>query len=628
MVATETELLELKLERRLYRLGPVKNGAVAPVGPWRMKATERYLDGGIPLLDESWATVSPGETWRTEPEATWFAATAVVPEGWSGGPLVAGLDFGSESQVFVNGRMAEGLGRWSGDPTHLELTLADTAEPGARFELAVEATRNWTQPQGQDPAVFRTAELVIPNEAVRDLVYWGQMTLDSARTLPAGSTERLRMVRLLDDALLPINQHLAGAEEFQEQVREAVRVLEAGLEAIGPGLGRMTLVGHAHIDTAWLWPLSETRRKCGRTFSNVLHLMNRYPDFHFSQSQPQLYQFTKENFPDLYAQIKERVATGQWEPMGGAWVECDCNLSGGEALIRQLLYGKRFFRQEFGTDTKVGWWPDAFGYNGSLPQILKHCGMDHFFSIKISWNQFNTFPCGLFRWRGIDGTEILAFHGTVTYNGVVRPNEITQSWKEFPERDRVENYLHSFGYGDGGGGPTADMIERGRRLAKMPGVPQCQFGRTDEFFAAARQEADRASLWEGELYFELHRGCQTTQARTKRGNRKLELALRDAELFNTVAMLGAKRPIPWPPYRRSGRTCSASSSMTFCRALPSGACMWRRKRITPACSPKRRLCATTRSRPGSPASTRAATGRPWYSSTRWAGRAPTWPRSP
>jgi alpha-mannosidase len=544
---TEIELLESKVDRKLQQMEGTQFSRRAPIAPWRMKVGERYLDAGLPAPHGDWAEIRPGEQWLPEAETTWFAATAAAPEDWGGGPLIARIEIGCEAQAFVNGTMVHSVNHNGRNPGRDEILLAEGSEPGRRFEILLEAARWWTDYHGPHRETFRYAELVVPAEEGRDFLLWARLVLQAAFTLPGGSTERMRLVRLLDDVLVGVEMRKAGTPEYLAQCADASRCLQAGLPAAGPGgPGALTLVGHAHIDTAWLWPLAETHRKCGRTFSNMLALMAQYPDFRFSQSQPQLYQFTKRLFPDVYEGIKQRVASGQWEPMGGAWVECDCNVSGGEALIRQLLYGKRFYRQEFGVDTEVGWWPDAFGYSWSLPQILAHCGMRYFHTTKISWNQFNTFPYGCFWWQGIDGTRLLAFHTVGTYNGSVTPDELTALWRAFPERDRIENALHSFGYGDGGGGPTPGMIERARRLGAMPGVPKCRMGRADEFFAGLSQEVagKRISTWNGELYLELHRGCQTTQSRTKRGNRKLELALREAEALSAVAMVAAGRPYP------------------------------------------------------------------------------------
>jgi len=505
-----------------------------------MKTGPRYLDGGIPTPDDSWRVIAPGETWRAEAETTWFMATATVPEDWRGGPLLARIEVGGEAQIFVNGELRQGINEGRD-----EIPLSDEARPGEKFQLVLEAAPVWIKYKEVANEAFNYAEIAIPRPAVREFLYWAEITLEAALTFAEGSTERVRTARLLDEVLKDIDLRKAGSDEYLRQVSEGTERIQAALREIGPaGPGKATLVGHAHIDTAWLWPLSETKRKCGRTFSTVLRLMEQYPDFRFSQSQPQLYDFTKQCFPELYEDIKKRVAEGRWEAMGGAWVECDCNLPGGEAMIRQFLYGKRFYRREFGKDTVVGWWPDTFGYPWSMPQILAHCGMRYFFSTKISWNQYNTLPCSLFWWQGVDGTRVLSFHAPTAYNGSVAPKELAELWNRFPERDRANHVLHGFGYGDGGGGPTARMIERGRRLADMPGVLKCRFGRADEFFAAASEETAGIPTWNGELYLELHRGCQTTQARTKRGNRKLELLLRDIEQLGALAAVRLGREYP------------------------------------------------------------------------------------
>ncbi len=536
----ESRLIERKVSSKLRAVAETAFAVRAPIGPWRMKSGPRYFDAGVPTPDESWRVIGPGETWRADCDATWFIATAVVPEEWRGGPLIARMEAGGESQVFVDGELRQGL-----NAGRDEVPLSEEARPGARFEIALEAAPVWTKYKEVANEAFNYAEIVVPRLPVSDFLYWAEMTFEAAVTFAEGSTERVRMVRLLDEALKKIELRKAESDEYLGQVSAGSEEIRQGLAEIGPGgPGSAVLVGHAHIDTAWLWPLSEPKRKCGRTFSNVLRLMEQYPEFRFSQSQPQLYKFTKQCFPEMYEEIKARIAEGRWEPMGGAWVECDCNMPGGEAMIRQLLYGKRFFQEEFDKDTVVGWWPDAFGYPWSMPEILAHCGMQHFFSTKISWSQYNTFPHGLFWWQGLDGTRLLSFHAAGSYNGAVTPKELTALWRSFPERDRADSVLQSYGHGDGGGGPTPSMIERGKRLADMPGVPKCRFERANEFFAAVSEETAGIPTWNGELYLELHRGCQTTQARTKRGNRKLEMLLRDVEQLAavTAAQLGREYP--------------------------------------------------------------------------------------
>ncbi len=295
------------------------------------------------------------------------------------------------------------------------------------------------------------------------------------------------------------------------------------------GAHRITAVGHAHIDTAWEWPLREAKRKCARSWSTQLELMDAYPDYVFACSQPAQYAWIKESYPDLWARIKEKVAGGQWEPVGAMWVEADCNLPSGEALVRQLLHGKRFFMQELGVETRVLWLPDVFGYPGNLPQLIKEAGCDYFLTQKLSWNDTNKPDHHTFWWEGIDGTRVFThFPPADTYNGNFSREEVEASVRNYKDAGRSDRSLYLFGFGDGGGGPTEEMIEAAHAL----GVP---IGHASEFFDLAAAEAHDLATVQGELYFELHRGTYTTQARTKWLNRRAQTALREAEMWSVAA---------------------------------------------------------------------------------------------
>jgi alpha-mannosidase len=305
------------------------------------------------------------------------------------------------------------------------------------------------------------------------------------------------------------------------------------------GLGHLTLTGHSHIDTAWLWPLRETERKVGRTFSTVLSLMERYPEYHFSASQPALFEFTKKNFPEVYEGIKRRVKEGRWELCGAMWVEPDCNVPSGESLVRQCVYGNRFWRKEFGKHSRIAWLPDAFGYSWAMPQILKKAQIDTFVTTKISWSKFTEFPYSFFQWEGSDGTRVWCLMPPLNYNGNPLPSECIKQWDLFKQKDKVDEVPFAFGWGDGGGGPTMNMLEHGKRLKNIVGIPRCDFGRTDESVGTMESQVRFSELpvWNGELYLEFHRGCQTTQSRTKRNNRKSEVLLHDAEFLSAMALL-------------------------------------------------------------------------------------------
>jgi alpha-mannosidase len=425
-----------------------------------------------------------GDPWGPAWSTTWFHVTGRVPESWAGKKVVALFDLGFDGPTgFTCEALAWKDGRpWRGvDPNHRWLPIS-----GPEVDFYLEAAANVTATQsGVEPAqsmialresdvpqfVFRQADLAVEHETSSPL---------------AGPAAR-----------------------------------DAG--------HRITAVGHAHIDTAWLWPLREARRKCARTFSTALALMDEYPDFRFACSQPAQYEWMKEHYPDLYRAIQAKVAAGRWEPVGAMWVEADCNLPSGEALARQFLHGKRYFMREFGYETKILWLPDVFGYPGNLPQLMAEAGCDYFLTQKLSWNDTNKPEHHTFIWEGIDGTRIFThFPPADTYNGSFTAEEVTQSVRNFKDAARSNRSLYLFGWGDGGGGPTAEMIDSAHRL----GVP---IGRAAEFFESASAEAHDLTTASGELYFELHRGTYTSQARTKRWNRLAQSALREAEMWSVAA---------------------------------------------------------------------------------------------
>ena len=318
-------------------------------------------------------------------------------------------------------------------------------------------------------------------------------------------------------------------------------------------------IGHTHIDVAWWWTVAQSREKAARSFATVLELMDEYPEYRFMSSQPVLYTFVKERYPELYEEIKRRAAEGRWEPEGGMWLEADCNLTSGESLVRQFLYGKRFFQEEFGVDSRVLWLPDVFGYSGALPQIMKKCGIDYFMTTKLSWNQFNKVPDDTLLWEGIDGTKVLTHlistlgvgqsvdRFFTTYNGILHPDAIMGGWQRYQNKEMNHDILVAFGYGDGGGGPTREMLETGRRMEKgIRGIPKVRQESSLTYFTELSKrvkDSRRLHTWTGEFYFEYHRGTYTSMARNKRSNRKSELLLMDLEL---LAVLAEKRGAAYP----------------------------------------------------------------------------------
>ncbi|HXW38976.1 MAG TPA: glycoside hydrolase family 38 C-terminal domain-containing protein, partial [Acidimicrobiales bacterium] len=312
-------------------------------------------------------------------------------------------------------------------------------------------------------------------------------------------------------------------------------------ERASPSAHQVSTVGHAHLDTAWLWPLRETVRKAARTFATACDLMDHYPEYRFVISQAQHLAWMRDHYPALWDRIRKRVADGRIEPTGSMWVEADCNIPSGESLARQIIFGKRFFLEELGIETEDVWLPDVFGYSAALPQIMALGGARRFLTQKLSWNQYDDMPHHTFLWEGIDGTRVLThFPPADTYGGAVTAQELRYGVSNFRDHEHVNRSLYLFGYGDGGGGPTDSMLESARRLSDSDGLPRLTMEGPRSFFDKVEAEITEPATWVGELYFEHHRGTYTSQARTKRANRRAELSLRDAEAWS--ALSGARQP--------------------------------------------------------------------------------------
>src|ERR1700730_15176121 len=472
-----------------------------------------------------------GDKWGPPWGTTWFHVLGRVPAEWIGKNVLALFNIGFEGHLgFTCEALAWRDGKpWRGvDPNHRWLPMASTevdfyleasAIPTAVVAGPAEAPSMIALRDSADPIfVFRQADLRVQDQAARKVALAFKILYDLALALPEGERRAEIFEALNRFALSNDPEDLAGA------------VLRPSTST-----HRITAVGHAHIDTAWLWPLRETRRKSARTFSTALALMNEYHDYRFACSQPAQYAWMKESYPTIFEGIRRQVAAGQWEPVGSMWVEADCNLPSGEALVRQFVHGKRFFMQEFGVDTRELWLPDVFGYPASLPQLIAESGGEYFLTQKLSWNDTNKPAHHTFMWEGIDGTAIFThFPPADTYNGDFSAGQIVRSAADFKDQDRSLLSLYLYGWGDGGGGPEPDMLEAAHRLRSIDGAPQVELGRAADFFDRAKREAHNLTTWVGELYFELHRGTYTSQARTKRLNRRAEQALREAEIWSVA----------------------------------------------------------------------------------------------
>ncbi|MCJ8013042.1 alpha-mannosidase [Paenibacillus sp. KQZ6P-2] len=469
---------------------------------------------------------------------TYFFRTKLqIPAEWTREPFGFVFKSGGEGLLRVNGASYQGL-----DRNHTYVTL-DPRVIGDSPELEIELFDPVPEPVDplnqqaviNPPITSITSQLVRPNHAVQSLMYTVTIVRDSAVLLPQEDFRRVRLMEVLYRAM----DRFVNLDDASVREGSAVSEIEALLkqevqEVGGNAEGLEHMVGQSHIDIAWLWPVRETVRKASRTFSTVDRLMEEYPEYRYAQSQPLLFAFLKDNDPELFERVKARIAEGRWELVGGMWVEPDLNLPSGESLIRQMLYGQRFYQEEFSKTSNIEWLPDTFGYCASLPQILKHGKVDYFMTTKLGWNDTNLFPYDLFHWVGIDGTPILSYlnHGV---NENTLPKDIHDHWLSYREKSRHNEQMLLYGHGDGGGGVTREMLEYIDRSELMVGQPASRYSTAAQFFEGITKADPQLPTWRGDLYLELHRGTYTTHARNKRSNRKAEILYREAELWNSLA---------------------------------------------------------------------------------------------
>ncbi|CAN5637775.1 glycoside hydrolase family 38 C-terminal domain-containing protein [soil metagenome] len=532
IVYDDAELIEERISRELIeRVPPLVTLDTRPLD---------VMAG--PDLDDL-APLRVGDQWGAPWTTTWFRCSGDVPAEWAGGRVEAMLDLGRGEdgpgfswEALVRdpqGRASHGL-----HPRRHHVSLPGRAGP---VDIVVEAASNPSVPGFApsamgDPATagcapqytLGRAELVLVDPAADDLLV-DLTALDGVmRTLPAKDPRRAQLRTVIVRAL--------DALAARRPAVEVRRITAAALQRpAGASAHRVVGIGHAHIDTAWLWPIRETKRKCVRTFSSAVRLMDDDPDYRFGCSQAQQYEWVRELEPEVFAAIVDKVDTGQWVPLGGMWVESDMNLPSGESLVRQIVQGQRWFERHLGRRCTEMWIPDVFGYPATLPQIFAAGGMRRFVTQKLSWNRTNRFPHHTFWWEGLDGTRVLTHFPPVdTYNAEITPAEMAWSVERFSEHAWSNWSLMPFGHGDGGGGPTREMPATAHRLGDLDGMPRFEQASPAEFFGHVEAEIAAGApvpVWRGELYFETHRGTLTSQLRTKLGNRRCERLLREAELW-------------------------------------------------------------------------------------------------
>ncbi len=504
-------------------------------------------------------TVDPPKDWLRSGQVALHLDLSELPDAWTINTI--------EGLVYLNDQPFHAVDRY-----HREMmvprNLLEQGPIHGRIHL-------WTG-INEDFHTATCAEVRWIDEAADHLYKLMGQVYDQLTGTSADSATYHALLTGLEASCLQLDYRNKRSQEFYSSCQKAYQVLNEHLQSLMQEIGRGSdwqphylAIGHAHIDVAWLWRLRHTRLKAANTFTTALHHMDRYPHFRYIQSQPQLYQFIKEDHPEIYARIKEKVASGQWEAEGASWVEPDTNITGAESLVRQLVEGQRFFKEEFGRRSMVMWLPDVFGYSAALPQLLKGAGVEYFITTKISWSEINRVPMDTFQWQGLDGTEILSHFITVknearerydTYNAYLKPGSLQYGWNNYRQKDLNRELLVAYGYGDGGGGPTSDQIEATEGYLNHSisrELPTVEPGTIANFMQRLDQRVGKnpdLPTWVGELYLEYHRGTYTSQARTKRQNRLSERDMHNAEWLGSLALHLCGLEYPMEEYHRIWRT--------------------------------------------------------------------------
>ena len=508
----------------------------------------------------SFAPMQPGTKWGKSYEYLWLRGQITLPKEARGKQIVMDLKTGGETTVFVNG-ISFGTYRagWVEIPHHyiVDNFLTENGVPGENYEIMLEAYAGHYYPESPLggcatgpvlPGLYEDRAVEGERATLGNITYgiWNEdayqlsLDLETLKELgdqtPQESLRAAQIIEALQKATLIV--------DFEQEKEERIKSYKAAREALRPALTAQNgtvvpdfyAIGNAHLDLAWLWPTEETNRKTSRTFAAQLRLIERYPEYKYLQSQPAAYVMCRKYYPELYDRIRQAIRGGQWIAEGAMWVEPDTNMTSGESLARQLIHGKRFYKDELGVDSLVLWLPDSFGYSAALPQLLKQSGVKYLVTQKIFWsyNDSDRFPYHYFTWKGVDGTCIDTFLPT-SYTYRTQPQEICETWKKRVQKDHLDAFLLPFGYGDGGGGPTRDHIEYALREKDLQGMPRVRLEGPMQFFEDMEKKGGPAHTYHGELYFSAHRGVFTSQAAIKRGNRKSELALREAEMWGALA---------------------------------------------------------------------------------------------
>lgn len=476
----------------------------------------------------------------------WFFTSFIIPDKYKNDEIYLHAPTGTDSIVFINGEP-----KGSVNPYHPKLQIHDSEKDGL-ISIAIESYAGHMIPGyhpmheprimitlGQQltayPITFPTCELLIKNKVIYDLYYSSTVLYDVASQLDDNSLRKNEILRELYHTLIKIH-FVTDPTTLNKEVSQALKELQPLLQKHnGSTAPKIHVIGHAHIDHAWLWPLGETIRKAARTFSNMVRLGLEYPEFIFIQSQPAQLELVRQYYPFVFKQVQEAFKRGQWEPNGGMFVEADTNIPSGESLIRQFLIGRSLTKKFFDYYGDTLWLPDVFGYSGNLPQILKGCGIKYFVTSKISWNDTTRFPYDTFNWAGIDGSTIKTHFLTMSYEGLLSVKVINYAWNQVQHKEVQDGIIKPIGEGDGGGGTTRADLEVMRRISDLEGSPKATWTKVSNALQDIFANAHDVPTWRGELYLELHRGTYTTIANTKKYNRKIEQSFRNSEFFSVLS---------------------------------------------------------------------------------------------
>lgn len=541
-----------KYRARIDELKELRYKEIHSINNWMIKEDCSKYEKYPPTNDEGFSPFYLGNIWGGRDSYYWIKTKLDIPSSEEDilllidlGKTGAGNNSGFESLLFIDSKPYQAV-----DKNHQEIFI-DKCYYGQTIEIALKL---WTGLEGGGVRKMQSHKFKRGDQVILDLYcdhffYLTDALCKTLEELDDTNPQKHIINNLMKNSFKLIDWSYPRSQEFYDSIRRAYQLLEDELaKTKEDSIINFTAIGHTHIDLAWLWQYKHTQEKAARSFSTVLRLMDRYPEYVFLQTQPQIYEFISNEYPEIYENIKTKVKEGSWEVDGAMWVEADCNIPSGESLVRQILFGSRYIKKEFDKDINYLWLPDVFGYSWALPQILKKSNINTFMTTKISWNQYNRMPHDTFWWSGIDGSKVLTHFITTpeidhddhsdwyyTYNGHVEPETLLGSYEGYRDKNINQDILLAYGYGDGGGGVTRDMLEKIRVLDKIPSLPNIKTGKAKDYFEKLHHNISNSSdyvhTWDGELYLEYHRGTYTSQAFVKKTNRQVELLLRNLEIL-------------------------------------------------------------------------------------------------